>query len=65
LPRLSGHSTAKIAAAVISANTNHSIIERVPVKRRKSLRRLAAALHHRRQVRAIDNYQFDKTSVKY
>jgi hypothetical protein len=30
LPRPSGQSTAKIAAAVISANTNHNAIERVP-----------------------------------
>ena len=29
-PRPSGHSTAKIAAAVISANTNHSVIKQVP-----------------------------------
>jgi hypothetical protein len=32
LPRLSGQSTAKIAAPVISANTIHSIIKRVPMK---------------------------------
>jgi hypothetical protein len=32
--RPNGQSTAKIAAAVISANTNHSVIKRVPAKRR-------------------------------
>jgi hypothetical protein len=30
--RLNGQSTAKIAAAVISANTNHSVIKQVPAK---------------------------------
>jgi hypothetical protein len=34
LPRPNGQSTAKIAAAVISANTNHKVIKRVPVERR-------------------------------
>jgi hypothetical protein len=34
-PRPNGQSTAKIAAAVISANTNHSAIKQVPVKRRQ------------------------------
>ena len=29
-PRLNGQSTAKIAATVISANTNHSVIKRFP-----------------------------------
>jgi hypothetical protein len=29
-PRPSGQSTAKIAATVISANTNHSVIKRFP-----------------------------------
>jgi hypothetical protein len=33
-PRLSGQSTAKIAAAVISANTNHNVIKQVPTERR-------------------------------
>ena len=32
--RPNGHSTAKIAAAVISANTNHSVIKRFPAERR-------------------------------
>ena len=43
--RPNGKSTAKIAAAVISANTNHSVIKRVPVERRHARRR-CAALHH-------------------
>jgi hypothetical protein len=29
-PRLNGQSTAKIAATVISANTNHSVIKQFP-----------------------------------
>jgi hypothetical protein len=32
--RPSGHSTAKAAPAVISANKNHSVIRRVPAERR-------------------------------
>src|SRR5690242_10914513 len=49
----SGSSTANIAAAVISANTNHKFIET------SSCGALSwPALHHSRRGRAIDNCQF-------
>src|SRR5690348_15652682 len=51
-PSPSGSSTANIAAAVISANTNHRFIET------SSCGALScAALHHSRRGRAIDNCQ--------
>ena len=51
--RPSGQSTAKIAAAVISANKNHSAIKPVPCHRRILPKRRCAALHHRCQARQL------------
>ena len=52
-PRLNGQSTAKIAATVISANTNHSVIKRFPGGTALPGERRCAALHHRRQARQL------------
>ena len=49
LPRPNGQSTAKIAAAVISANTNHKVIKRVPVERRRPAGAMAPLYTTRRQ----------------
>src|SRR6478735_9330929 len=51
--RLNGQSTAKIAATVISANTNHSVIKRFPGGTAPSNMRRCAALHHWRQARQL------------
>ena len=52
VPRPSGHSTAKIAPAVISANTNHNVIKGSGGAAPETADR-CAALHHRRQARQL------------
>nr|AAA88517.1 unknown protein [Bradyrhizobium japonicum] len=53
--RLSGHSTAKIAATVISANTNHSVIKRFRMERRlRQALRIALHTAASRQLTLLD-----------